>query len=116
RDLVDVLELIPGFKVTFDTTGTLALSVRGIFANEGKILYRWNGHEINEGFFGSIFLGARYPLDQIEKIEIVRGPGSVIYGGFAGLAVINIITKSPKQLDGATARVEFARMTEYPGG
>ena len=115
RDLVDVFEMIPGFKVTFDTTGMLGLSVRGVFATEGKVLVRWDGHELNEGFFGSIYVGNRYPIDQIKKIEVVRGPGSVIYGGFAGLAVVNIITKKARDLDGLVARGEIGQMTKTYG-
>ncbi len=69
--------------------------MRGNGANEAKILFQVDGQQINDISFGYSFMMQRFPLSNIERIEIIRGAGSAIYGGMAGLAVVNIITKMP---------------------
>ncbi len=94
RDIADVLRLIPGFEFGIDVTSLVGLSFRGIWAHEGKVLMMINGLTVNcFGYGNSNFFGT-YPAAMIEKIEIIRGPGSALYGTFAEVAVINIITKS----------------------
>jgi len=51
---------------------------------------------MNEIVFGNAIFGGAYFLDPVEKIEINRGPGSAIYGGFAELAVVNVISRGPE--------------------
>ena len=68
---------------------------------EAKILLIIDGVEQNELAFGSMVQGNRYPTDLIDKVEIIRGPGSVKFGGQAALAVIRITTKSASQLGSA---------------
>lgn len=97
RDLIDVLNLVPGMNFGVDVQGVVGISSRGNWAHEGKILVLLDGQEMNEILFSSTQFGQRYDISQIEKIEIIRGPGSSIYGGYAELGVINIITKGGKQ-------------------
>ncbi|MDW8286661.1 MAG: TonB-dependent receptor plug domain-containing protein [Flammeovirgaceae bacterium] len=94
KDLLDVLRIVPGFDFAFDVQPVI--SVRGNGANEAKILLQIDGQQINDITIGYSFLMQRFPLENIERIEIIRGAGSAIYGGMAGLAVINIITKTAK--------------------
>lgn len=70
-----------------------------------KILQLIDGHTINENIYSSPFFSNELCLDMhsIERIEIVRGPGSSLYGASAMLGVINVITKDSKQLDGLHA-------------
>jgi outer membrane receptor for ferrienterochelin and colicin len=100
RDLIDVLSMVPGIQFNVDVQGSVGISIRGLWAQEGKILVLLDGQEMNETAFGSPQFGQHYPIDQIKKIEIIRGPGSASYGGFAEYAVINIITKSGEDLNG----------------
>ncbi|MDD2804455.1 MAG: TonB-dependent receptor [Elusimicrobiales bacterium] len=100
RNLVDVLSLLPEFEFGVDVQGNLGLGVRGNWANEGKVLLLWDGQTYNEILYSTIQFD-RFPVDQIEEIQIVKGPGSAVYGGFAELAVIDIRTRSPKSLDGS---------------
>jgi outer membrane cobalamin receptor len=96
RDLIDVLRLVPGIEFGIDVRGVTSIGVRGQWAHEGKVLLLWDGQILNEVLFQSIQLGNHYPVELIERIEIIRGPGSAVYGGMAELGVINIIT-SPTQ-------------------
>jgi len=119
RDLIDVLKLVPDFSFGVDVQGNLGLGVRGNWANEGKVLLIWDGQVYNEILYSTIQFD-RFPVDQIETIEIIRGPGSVIYGGFAELAVINVKTRSPKNLNGSEAYAAYGHgekvWSRYYGG
>ncbi len=96
RDLIDVLRLVPGFDFGTHLSNISGAMVRGNFAEEGGIALLIDGLEMNERISGTVQLGQYYPIDNIQRIEVMRGPGSVMYGGFARLGVINIITKGFK--------------------
>ncbi len=100
RDLMDVLQLVPGLEFGQDVEFQIGLSVRGNWANEGKVLMMIDGIEINETLYQTTQFGNRFPVDQIARIEIIRGPGSAIYGGTAEYGVVNIITKGNSRMDG----------------
>lgn len=99
RDLNDVLRLIPGFEFYMDVQGVIGIGSRGNSANEATLVLV-DGMEMNELLYGSNQFGNHFPIDQIRRIEVIRGPGSVIYGGFAVYAVINILTKSSDWTNG----------------
>lgn len=105
RDLLDVLQLVPGFSFGTDITGVVGPSFRGNWAHEGKVLFLVDGQELNELLYYNMPLGNHLPVDQIERIEIVRGPGSVLYGGSAELAVVNVVTKGAPDATGRTIEV-----------
>ncbi|HEY3429409.1 MAG TPA: TonB-dependent receptor plug domain-containing protein, partial [Cyclobacteriaceae bacterium] len=102
RELVDVLRLIPGFDIAQDLQFVQGLALRGNWANEGKVLVLVDGQQMNELLYQTTAIGNRFALELIERIEIIRGPGSAIYGGSAEYGVINIITKA-STLNGAMA-------------
>jgi len=116
RDLLDVLGRVPGFYPGFDVTGVVGVGVRGVWAYEGKLLFLLDGMELNESLYGNLPLLNHLPLATIKRIEIVRGPGSVVYGGFAELAVVNIITLDGSDLKGqAGVRGTLSRMGNEAG-
>lgn len=98
RDLLDVLRLIPGVQAGIDVWANVGLGVRGTWAMEGKVLILIDDVEMTELAYGTTPLLMRIPLQSIERIEIIRGPGSVLYGGFAELMVVRIITNSAQRL------------------
>jgi outer membrane cobalamin receptor len=100
RDLLDVLNTIPGINIANDVQNGTSIGVRGMWAEEGKILFMINGLVMNDMSYGSIVLGHRFPLINIKRIEIIRGAGSSMYGGLAALGVINIITKNGQEING----------------
>ncbi|MCU0383342.1 MAG: TonB-dependent receptor plug domain-containing protein, partial [Cyclobacteriaceae bacterium] len=105
RDLMDVLNQVPGFSFGLDVQNVVGLGSRGNWGHEGKILLLMDGQEMNEILFSSTQFGQHYDINNIERIEIIRGPGSSIYGGYAELGVINIITRKGGQLNGLHADV-----------
>lgn len=96
-DLVDILRWVPGLEIAQDVDLALSISVRGLWGQEGKVLLLIDGHELQETAYGGYQLAGRYPASLIERIEIIRGPGSVAYGGNAALSVIKITTISTNQ-------------------
>jgi len=107
RDLVDIINLVPGFRFAGDAEGNIGLGSRGLWANEGKVLILIDGMEANENLFGAPSFYQHYSADLIEQVEIIRGPGSAMYGGVAELAVIKITTRGKNQ-DGAFLSGTFA--------
>ncbi|SFF16601.1 Outer membrane receptor for ferrienterochelin and colicins [Thermoflexibacter ruber] len=106
RDIVELLRFAPGIDFGMDPDGTTSVTVRGNYAMEGKLLVLVDGVQMNEVAYGGFFFYPRVPLENIDRIEIIRGPGSAIYGGFAALAVINIISKNYLQGIGNTASLQ----------
>jgi outer membrane cobalamin receptor len=72
------------------------MGFRGIWGQEGKILLVVDGQLYNDlGYSGTQL--DRIPVEQIERLEIIRGPGSVLYGGNAELAVVSVITRGARE-------------------
>jgi outer membrane cobalamin receptor len=115
RDLDDVLLLVPGFFFGVDVQGGIGVGFRGLWGQEGKVLLLIDGQEMNELSYSTLQFGNHYPVEHIEKIEIIRGPGSVIYGGFAELAVINVTTRGAAALSGAAVAGNFGQMVGGSG-
>lgn len=113
RDLMDLLSMVPSISFAIDVQGVMGIATRGFWAHEGKSLLIVDGIEMNELQYGTNQFGNEFPIDQIAKVEIIRGPGSVIYGGFAELAVINITTKSAERLDGFEGSLTHGQMTKH---
>ncbi len=102
RDLIDILRMVPGFDVGQDLQFVMGIGLRGNWANEGKVLVLMDGQPFNELLYQTVAIGNRFPVDAIEQIEIIRGPGSAIYGGSAEYGVINIKTKAAETLHGVS--------------
>jgi outer membrane cobalamin receptor len=100
RDLIDVLRLVPGFDVAQDIGFVVGIGLRGSWAHEGKVLVMLDGQPFNDLLYQNVPLGNHFSVDAIERIEIIRGPGSAIYGGSAEYGVINLVTKGAEKLDG----------------
>jgi outer membrane receptor for ferrienterochelin and colicin len=115
RDLTDVLKIVPGFDFGVDVEGVVGIGVRGNWAHEGKILLLIDGQVMNENLYSSIQMGNHYPINNVERIEIIRGPGSAIYGDFAEYAVINIVTRKGKDLTGSVFSASYGQMSKTFG-
>lgn len=107
RDFMDVLRMIPGFEFASDVDHAVGLGVRGNWGFEGKVLILLDEQPLNETSYGTFSFGQRIPVDNIQKIEIIRGPGSALYGGVAGLAVIKVTTKSGADLNGGQISANY---------
>lgn len=115
RDLIDVLRLVPGIDFGVDVQGVVSIGMRGNWAHEGKVLLLLDGQEMNEIMYSTIQLGNHFDVSQIKRIEIIRGPGSAIYGGYAEYCVISIITKNGEDLHGLNATASYGQMQSAMG-
>ena len=76
---------------------TASVRMRG-FAGDEYTLVLIDGQPLNDAYTGGVEWGA-LPVENIERIEVIRGPASALYGGNAMGGVINIITKTPQKLE-----------------
>ncbi len=111
RDLIDILNMVPGYFVGQDVQNIVGAGFRGLWGEEGKILLMIDGKEINELMFSTLQLDNGFPVELIERVEVVRGPGSVVYGGLAELSVINVVTRGLQGATDATAHVVYGEMS-----
>jgi outer membrane cobalamin receptor len=100
RDLIDVLRQVPGFDFRVSVNNGLAIGMRGQIGSDGRVLMLVDGIDVNEHRYGSAIIGQGFPIEQIARIEIIRGSALALYGGTALLGVINIISKSAEELNG----------------
>jgi outer membrane receptor protein involved in Fe transport len=115
RDLVDVLRLVPGMYFGSDVNGVTGIGIRGNWAHEGKLLTLVDGQEMNDLTYAIYPYGNHFPVDQIKRIEIIRGPGSSLYGGAAELGVINIITRQGEDIGGLSVSMTTGRYQDMFG-
>lgn len=111
RTLADALAYVPGFYFTNDHTYSY-LGVRG-FSLPGdydtRVIVMINGHSIADNIFEqSTWFGNDFPLDMnlVDRIEVMRGASSALYGSNGMLATINVITRRPAEATGAGVRIE----------
>ncbi|MBI5395528.1 MAG: TonB-dependent receptor [Verrucomicrobia bacterium] len=109
RNLLDLIEVyVPGAMVMTHSDG-MKLGMRGIISDRNvKFLLLVNGRNINQsGHSGAAAELTNWVLDDIERVEIIRGPGSVTYGPGAIAGVVNIITKTARQVQGTEVSVKY---------
>jgi outer membrane receptor for ferrienterochelin and colicins len=119
RTLADILESVRGFYITYDRDYSF-VGVRG-FGRLGdwnsRVLVLVDGHRINDNILGEGFVGSEFlvDVDLIERVEIIRGPSSSLYGAQAFLAVINVITRKAPQAKGVELSFAPASFGTYQG-
>ncbi len=91
RTLADVLRAVPGVDVSIDNDGTVRPSIRGL-DESADILLVVDGLRINDAVSGAAYYDL--PAAFIERVEVLRGPASAIYGGNAILGVISVTTRT----------------------
>lgn len=111
QNLEQLFNSVSGFYTSNDRNYSY-LGLRGFSRPtdyNNRFLILIDGLIVNDGFSNSVATGNGFfivPMESIEKVEIVRGPGSALYGSSALFAVINIITKSGTGIDGLSTTAE----------
>lgn len=119
RTLADVLRSQRGFYINNDRNYSY-IGVRG-FNRPGdyntRVLLLIDGHRTNDNIYDAALLGTEFPLDidLIDRIEVIRGPSSSIYGTNAFFAVISIITKKGRDLSGVEVSGAAGSLDTYNG-
>lgn len=105
RTVSDVLRTLPGIYVWKSAEGRDLASFRGVVsADNNKVLLLVDGQPWYDGVYTHAWIDQYLPLSNIKQIEVIQGPGSAIYGTNAFSGVVNIVTWSADDLDGARAR------------
>jgi outer membrane receptor protein involved in Fe transport len=95
----EVMQNVPGVYYN-NSSGFENLTSRGISQTLTSFLFLIDGHAVNNKSSFGISVETVFPiLADVERIEVVRGPGTVLWGGEAGLGIIHVITKSGHSMD-----------------
>ncbi len=103
RNLFDILRRVPGIGISIADVPVLqSIEVRGIKTTlSEKVLLMIDGHRVNSPHSGSsAWNNEDLPADIIKQVEIIRGPGSALYGTNAFIVVINVVTKDTSDIAG----------------
>ena len=119
RTLYDLLQSVPGFYGSYDRNYSY-VGMEGISRPTDyntHLLILIDGHRVNDQIFNGAYVGteAILDVDLIQRVEIIRGPGSSLYGTNAFLGVINIITKRGRDLKGAEVSADAGNLQTYRG-
>ena len=113
-NLAEALRGVPGVQVSRRTTNTWEVSIRGfdhLYSN--KLLVLIDGRTVYTPIFsGTYWNFTNYPTADIERIEVIRGPGASIWGSNAVNGVINVITKHSKDTQGGLSKLEYGEYFE----
>ncbi len=119
RTLAEVLNSVTGFFTTYDRNYNY-LGIRG-FNRPGdfntRVLLLVDGHRLNDNLYDQAGLGTEslVDVDLIDRVEVIRGPSSSLYGTNAFFGVINVITKRGRDIKGVELSAEIGSWDTYRG-
>jgi outer membrane receptor for ferrienterochelin and colicins len=117
RTFGDILNSLKGFYNTNDRNygyaGARGFGIPGDY--NSRLLLLIDGHRFNDNIYDQFDTSEGFPvdLDVIERIEVIRGPGSALYGASALLGVINVITKRGRDQHGVNAKASYGSNDAY---
>ncbi len=121
--LADVFRLVPGMEVYYINPSDPVFNARGFGTEKNnRMLILVDGRVLANEFFGKNFIEAMpVSIEDIKRIEVIRGPGSSLYGANAYSGIISIITKKPEEShnvyeSSVTAGTSTVDYLKYPFG
>lgn len=115
RDIPDLLRLVPGFSVAYTRDNTWAAGYHGLadaYSRRFQVLV--DGRSIYSPHYGAVnWTSLPLAIEDIERIEVVRGPNAAAYGANSFVAVINIISKTATQVPGDMVSTQFGEQGMY---
>ncbi len=118
RTLADLLRSVQGLYVTYDRNYAF-LGADGVELGDfnSRILLLVNGHRINNNLTDGAYIDTAFILDVdlIDHVEVIQGPGSALYGNNAFFGVVNVVTRTGRQLNGAEISGEYGGYDAYKG-
>ena len=114
-NVLEALAQVPGVQLKREVTGVPVVIFRGV-SQKSEVKLMVDGVTINNTYRGSIYHFLDFPIEMVERIEVIRGAGSVLYGSGAISGVINIITKSSNTNETNSVFVSGGTYNYYKGG
>jgi outer membrane receptor protein involved in Fe transport len=109
--IADLMRLVPGVNIAQTSARDVNITLRGATGTlEDSTLVLLDGRSVYQDFFGFVMWDF-FPVDpgQIKQIEVIRGPASAVWGANALTGVVNVITRTPREMAGTTASVQFGQ-------
>jgi iron complex outermembrane receptor protein len=113
-NIFEALSQVPGVQLKRERSGVPVVVFRGV-TQKGEVKLMIDGVTINNAYRGSIYYFLDFPIEMVDRIEVIRGAGSVLYGSGAISGVVNIITKSSNREKGDVF-VSGGTYDNYKGG
>ena len=111
----EALSQVPGVQLKREASGVPVVVFRGV-SQKGEVKLMIDGVTINNTYRGSIYHFLDFPIQLVERIEVIRGSGSVLYGSGAISGVVNVITKSSDSDSQNTVFLLGGTYDSYKGG
>lgn len=113
----EALRMVPGIEIIQGGDQNYEVAIRGLsriaYNTSDKVLWLLNGRSVyNDAFGGFRLQSLNISMNEIERIEVIRGTGSALYGANAYLGIVNIITKSPKELEGFFVEGSYGNLNQ----
>ncbi|MCB9672306.1 MAG: TonB-dependent receptor [Alphaproteobacteria bacterium] len=106
RTVSEALRTLPGVYIWSSAEGRDLAAIRGVISpDNNKLLVLVDGVPFYDGLYTHGFIGDPLPISAIKQIEVIKGPGSAIYGTNAFTGVVNIVTWGGRDLEGAKVRL-----------
>ena len=115
HSVYEALGFVPGVELSIEASGAKQVVFRGV-KEKGKVNFMVDGVKINNAYRGSIYHYLDFPIELIDRIEVIRGPGSVLYGSNAIVGVINIVTINSLESQSSKLFVESGSYDSVKGG
>jgi len=111
----ELLRLVPGVQVGRVDANKWAVSMRGFNSREAnKLLVLVDGRSIYDPLFsGTLWESQDFMLEDVDRIEVIRGPGGTLWGANAFNGIINIVTRDASETQGALASLRVGTEEEY---
>lgn len=107
RTVSEALRTLPGIYLWTSPEGRDLAAIRGVISpDNNKLLVLVDGVPFYDGLYTHGFIGDPLPISAIRQIEVIKGPGSAIYGTNAFAGVVNLVTWNARDLDGAKVRFQ----------
>ncbi|NNM24513.1 MAG: TonB-dependent receptor, partial [Phycisphaerales bacterium] len=116
RSVAEALRLVPGVQVAQTNASTWSVSSRGDTRFANKMLVMIDGRATYDLLFSGTFWDVQDPLlEDLDRIEVVRGPGATLWGANAVNGVVSIVTKSARETQGLLVKGGIGTQDEASG-
>lgn len=107
QTIADALKAVPGFHVVKTASNKWSITSRGFNGNfANKLLVLFDGRSVYTPLFAGVYWEIQdLVLEDIDRIEVIRGPGATLWGANAVNGVINIVTKGARETQGGHLKV-----------